>query len=687
MTLDGLVSEPGFLLARGPAALLPEIDTVVDPQARAAARAYRRAAAYLRDPPEEAAAALHLAAHRTGVEWLADRIGFRGGLAWSTLWIRGDEEDPHRTLATVHGVVESVWAAPDQVGAVSRAGHYGVWAIADGAPVVSGTFGRPGRFAGMATGGRHLIAQVTAGDGDGPDAIVLWEATPGSPTELDRIPAPRRVSSLHATAGVFVADALHWWTVDGDRLREQEPLVAPGHGRVVGAGADGDGRPIVVRANPVLGGDTIALVTAATTRLQPTDTRRLLDARTGTAGHIAGEDLVVTAGVRGGFRFYEQATGVERTDRVSRRNHHAASAVVHAGHLICGGADGVVRVWHPSTWTTTDAPETTTTDAVMSDPATSLSTPVAAACARLAGGRRVAVVGHDNGVVGVWELDEWGPPQQALHPDHAAVAVACVATPAGDTLAVTADLGGRVRVTEVDTGRVRHEWTTPPAEPLPGTGEMHPVGVTPQTDRPEPVRGLAVGDTDDGPIAVGVGDRGWLHRWHVTRGESLGALPLGGRGMAVACGRHDGRPVAVATTGQDLQIYDLVAPAAPTVDHRVLRDDTIWALTLADGIVAALDGSGRLHRWDLGTGEARGHPLSAHHSDARAIGHGRLPDGRPIVVTGGWDGKVLVWDLASGERLHRIPVEEPVRTVAVADNLAILVGFDRGIAAFRIETG
>ena len=55
--------------------------------------------------------------------------------------------------------------------------------------------------------------------------------------------------------------------------------------------------------------------------------------------------------------------------------------------------------------------------------------------------------------------------------------------------------------------------------------------------------------------------------------------------------------------------------------------------------------------WDLTTGTPVGDPLTGHTSTVEAVAALLLPDGRPIAVTGGWDGTVRVWDLTTGTPL------------------------------------
>jgi WD40 repeat protein len=134
------------------------------------------------------------------------------------------------------------------------------------------------------------------------------------------------------------------------------------------------------------------------------------------------------------------------------------------------------------------------------------------------------------------------------------------------------------------------------------------------------------------------------------------------------------------------RVYDRAAAylrrtGAHLAGHAMPRNVLLAALGAINETIVAL---GRVHRWRLADGTPLGDPLPGHYRDARTISCGRW-DGRPIAVTGGFDGTVRVWDLDAGRQLHRIPLEEPVHAVALADDLSILVGTDARIGVLRLE--
>jgi hypothetical protein len=686
--LDRLVADPGFLLAADPALLLPALDAVSAPEAVAAARAYRRATAYLRDDAGPAAAALQLAARRTGAEQLADRIGHRTELPWSTRWLLAPDEAPHQTVGTLPGSIIAVWAGRQPDGtpvaaAISDAGAYGCWELPSGDRILTGSFGPPRWIRGMAgcttRDGRHLVAGVFH-----EQPLTLWELVAGAPVELDTAPVDGILRGVHVVAEAgdrpFVTVALDvpilrdgswysrgtrgvvaWWTVDGDppRLIAMDPIESSAE--VVAAGRTADGEPAIVFTRA--GGGTV-------TGLRSGRRTRLL--RAGTTD--PGGDVLAAWTDEGRVR-YATADGLVHRSRHVR---HVTRAVVTGPVQLCGGADGVLRTWDLAALAT-----------MRKDPS-AVSAPVAAACATLSSGQRVAVVAHRTGALGVWDRTD-GFVEKTLETSHAAVSVAAVAPPGGPVLAVSVNQRGHVHVSDVDSGRRWRRFLVPPADPLPGTGAYRlPGQAPPPPDQGESLRAVAVAVTVDGTaIAAAVGHRGWLHRWEVLTGRELTRSFLARTPEAVACTRLGDVTVTVVATGNHLMVYDL-AHGESLGDQLAVTGELLRGLDLVGDIAVAFDTGRRLHRWRLSgtaagvTIEALGEPALAHHDVVDAISCGRLGDGTPVAVTGARDGTVRVWNVRTGRMLHHIPVEDAVTTVALADDLDLFVGTECGLAVFRL---
>ncbi|MGW2255775.1 hypothetical protein ACWCXH_37355 [Kitasatospora sp. NPDC001660] len=111
----------------------------------------------------------------------------------------------------------------------------------------------------------------------------------------------------------------------------------------------------------------------------------------------------------------------------------------------------------------------------------------------------------------------------------------------------------------------------------------------------------------------------------------------------------------------------------------------VWAVATAmvDGRPVAVTGDwdGTVRVWDLTTGQPVGEPLTGHTHEVEAVATAMV-DGRPVAVTGDWDGTVRVWDLTTGEQVATLPFPELVVAVAVAPGGELLVGFGGELACF-----
>jgi WD40 repeat protein len=123
--------------------------------------------------------------------------------------------------------------------------------------------------------------------------------------------------------------------------------------------------------------------------------------------------------------------------------------------------------------------------------------------------------------------------------------------------------------------------------------------------------------------------------------------------------------MAARQAGAD-HLADQIALAAPTrpwsarwarwqrtVEHFTAgrHDGQVWTVAFGelDSHPIALSGGtdGTVRVWDLASGTQRGQPLTGHNGWVAAVAFGEL-DGRSIALSGGRDGTVRVWDLPSG---------------------------------------
>ena len=135
--------------------------------------------------------------------------------------------------------------------------------------------------------------------------------------------------------------------------------------------------------------------------------------------------------------------------------------------------------------------------------------------------------------------------------------------------------------------------------------------------------------------------------------------------------------------------------------HQVLtgHDGEVSAVAagaLPDGtpVIISGGGDGTVRVWRLADGAPLGEPLRGHDGTVGAVAAGALPDGTPVIISGGHDMTVRVWRLADGT-----PVGQPLRghqgTVqavaagALPDGTPVIIsgGHDMTVRVWRLADG
>jgi hypothetical protein len=299
--------------------------------------------------------------------------------------------------------------------------------------------------------------------------------------------------------------------------------------------------------------------------------------------------------------------------------------------VVSGGQDATVRVWDVATGAPVGAPMTGHTDAVHG-----------LATAQLLG-RAVAVSAADDGTVRVWDLGSGAPVGAPMSVRTAGPL--SVVTFAGRPVMVAADGAGGVEVRDLDTGarvaahpadpqdRVRSVAATElggravaVAANATGTARVRDLATGAPVGPAFPADTVSVAQLGDRPVVV-AGRPGATAVRDLASGAPLdGQVGLAGSGAAVVTD-IDGRPAVVDADGSALRVRDLTgAPVRPPLDGHDGKIDAVATVDVAEIRVAdGVPGTAA-----AGSAEP-GEPLG------------------PVVLSGGSDGTVRVWDLDPAE--------------------------------------
>jgi len=695
--LDHLLEDARFLVAADPARLVPHLDTARSVQARTATAVYRQNAHLLArlDLPMRASQ-LELTAEHLGCRDLAARIASAvPDRPWQTRWSHGRRATGHQVLTGHSGTVNAVAVAaqPDGTPVIISGGADGtvrVWRLADGTPVGEQL---PGHSGGVATAAVGELPDgtpvIVSGGADG--TVRVWRLADGTPVgeplrghtgsvrpppiftapgshSAPRRPAPaprNQTDVVKAVAVGTLPDGTPVIVSGGDdgtvrvwRLADGTPVGEPLRGydgtvMAVAVGALRDGTPVIASGHH----GTVRVWRLA----DGTPVGEPLRGHDGTVMAVAvgaspdGTPVIISGGVDGTVRVWRLADGTPVGEPL--RGHDGTVMAVAVGAspdgtpvIVSGGADGTVRAWRLADGTPVGEPLTGHSFAVS-----------AVAAGALPDGTPVIISGSFDGTVRVWRLADGTPVSEPLtgH-DDTVMAVAVGASPDGTPVIVSGSFDGTVRVWRLADG-------TPVAEPLTGHNGW--------------VNAVAVAARPDGtPVIISGGADGTVRVWRLADGAPVGE-PLTGHSFgvsAVAAGAlPDGIPVIISGGGGNIYAADgtvrvwRLADGAPVGEP--LSSHSGWVNAVAAGAlpdgtpVIISGGSDEMVRlWP--NGWPVGDPLHCHTAPVNAVAVGALPDGTPVIISGGEDAMVRVWRLADGT-----PVGEPL-TGHDGDVLAVAVG-------------
>ena len=297
--------------------------------------------------------------------------------------------------------------------------------------------------------------------------------------------------------------------------------------------------------------------------------------------------------------------------------------------------------------------------------------------------------GYPDGTVRVWRTGDGAPVGGPLTGHNGYVtAVAAGTLPDGTPVIISGGSDGTVRVWRMADG-------TPVGKPLRCHGGS--------------VEAVAAGTLPDGTPVIISGGGGTVRVRRMADGTKVGKRLRGQGGPvhAVAAGTlPDGTPVIISSDGPDEgDDYGMVwvwRMADGTPVGKPLRGHggpvvAVAAGTLPDGTPVIISGGGyrdgTVRVWRMADGAPVGEPLTGHNGWVSAVAVGALPDGTPVIISGSGDrdGTVRVWRMADGAPVGE-PLTGPVNAVAAGtlpDGTPVIIsgGSDRTVRVWRMAGG
>jgi WD40 repeat protein len=733
--LDTLVTDVCYLAVAEPFRLLPGLATLTDGRAREIAEVYRRVVHELpMMEPLERMALIHLIACQEAPLRAPD-LKPPLSTAWLCRWARWMPSAPNRILGhhtdCVCAVELGLVDGEPVVVSGSSDKTVRLWDARTGRPRGEPLTGHSGSVTAVALGEVDGEPVVVSGSED--RTVRLWDARTGRPRgelqighagmvlavvlgEVNGEPVVVSASSSDKTVRL-------WDARTGRRLGEPSLTCHTGPVNAVALG-EVDGQPVVVSGS---GDQMVRLWDARTGRPRGTPLIGHADSVLAVAlGEVDGEPIVVSASSDRTVRLWDGRSCRPHGEPLT--GHAGTVVAVALGEVdgepvvVSGSADDTVRLWDARTGRLCGTPLSGHSDSVNAVVLGEID------------GEPVVASGSSDHTVRLWDARTGQRRDTALNGQmNDMLNVHAVALGEVDGEPVVVSGSSKVQLWDVRTGRPRGEPLTGHTSVVDAValGEVdgQPVVVSKsfekvrlwdaRTGRPlgefqtmcwrEAV--VALGQVDGEPVVVVCGADRIVTLWDARAGQyrrkpltvdtcckMYGVFSV----KAMVLGEVDGEPVVVSGNRETVQIRD-ARTGRPCGEPLTGHAGTVVAVALGevDGEPVVVSGSGdeTVRLWDARARdkgaysmlaklvrpslrdkryEPRGEPLTGHAGTVVAVALGEV-DGEPVVVSGGEDRTVRLWDARSHTLLKMIPLKSQVTGLAMGKDSAVAVSTTLGI--------